>query len=464
MAWCLQVILLGMAVNSSDAFQLGFSHTYYPHPAATATATIIHKQQLQPIRRMDPLFVVTDREADIAEMMMGGERYEMVPLPDRMCDTTLFVGNLCEFVQDEDLSQLFQSVSTLLSVPSCVIRKTNMQSLRYGFVSFPTVEEKEAAIIRYHGSEWKGKRIKVEAIQDDPKRGRVSVPERLVTYVSGSLKKLRKGQVNTMRNAQDSQGQRKKKKKAKGKKGRAGKSTDYVKLSDAEQQELGRACKKGFLTLDGRKAGHAPLASLCSSVSLKSSHLAVAHREWCDEGSKPNIILYKASGRSREVLDHIVVDMSPLRGRVSDKWRSEILDAGVAAEMVLQAAEEADGCEADYDVYQADEDESDISSDPAAPRKPIEQLPFVSIGFFIGERSNAKAMARELVQLWSLPDLEEKVVSDGEAEENEPRKKRHKGGRYENNHGKVGKVISGAKDARRADRRKGRRDEGMHMR
>ena len=71
----------------------------------------------------------------------------MVPLPDRMCDTTIFVGNLCEFVQDDDLSKLFRSVSTLQSVPSCVVRKANMQSLRYGFVSFPTVEEKEVGII-----------------------------------------------------------------------------------------------------------------------------------------------------------------------------------------------------------------------------------------------------------------------------------------------------------------------------
>ena len=31
-------------------------------------------------------------------MMVGGIRYEMVPLPDSMMDTTLFVGNFDEFV------------------------------------------------------------------------------------------------------------------------------------------------------------------------------------------------------------------------------------------------------------------------------------------------------------------------------------------------------------------------------
>ena len=76
-------------------------------------------------------------------MMIGGERYEMVPLPDSMVDTTIFIGNLCEFVKDDDLSNLFQTVSSLQSVPACVARKANMNSLEYGFVTFPTVEEKE---------------------------------------------------------------------------------------------------------------------------------------------------------------------------------------------------------------------------------------------------------------------------------------------------------------------------------
>ena len=79
----------------------------------------------------------------MVELLVGGERYSMVPLPDSMVSTTLFVGNLCEFVHDEDLSQLFQTVSVLQSVPACVARKPNMASLCYGFVTFPSVEEKE---------------------------------------------------------------------------------------------------------------------------------------------------------------------------------------------------------------------------------------------------------------------------------------------------------------------------------
>lgn len=89
------------------------------------------------------LDVLTDREADFVEMTLGGQRYEMVPLPDRMMETTVFVGNICEFVHDEDLSNLFQSVSKLQSLPAVVVRRANMASLQYGFVTFPNAEEKE---------------------------------------------------------------------------------------------------------------------------------------------------------------------------------------------------------------------------------------------------------------------------------------------------------------------------------
>jgi hypothetical protein len=91
------------------------------------------------------LLVHTDRLADNTEMMIGGERYEMCSLPDSMLDTTLWVGNLCEFAHDADLSKLFQSVSSLNSVPACVARKPDMNSMEYGFVSFPNVQEKEVS-------------------------------------------------------------------------------------------------------------------------------------------------------------------------------------------------------------------------------------------------------------------------------------------------------------------------------
>ena len=87
------------------------------------------------------------RDADIVEMLVGGERYSMVPMPNAMKATTIFVGNLCEFVQDSDLSNFFSQVSSLTTVPSCVVRKVNTQSMGYGFVSFPNVQEKEVNYI-----------------------------------------------------------------------------------------------------------------------------------------------------------------------------------------------------------------------------------------------------------------------------------------------------------------------------
>ena len=121
---------------------------------ATATTAILPNVLLQhghqSSRRQDDsaLSVANLRDADFFEMMVGGERYEMVPLPDSMVDTTCFVGNLCEFVRDDDLSDLFRCVSPLKSaLPACVARKPNMNSLHYGFVSFPSIEQKEVRLL-----------------------------------------------------------------------------------------------------------------------------------------------------------------------------------------------------------------------------------------------------------------------------------------------------------------------------
>ena len=89
------------------------------------------------------------RDPDMMEIILGCERYENVPLPDSMLETTIFVGNLCEFAKDEDLSQKFRSVTNLISLPACVARRPNSQSLRYGFVAFPTVEEKEVCLNKF---------------------------------------------------------------------------------------------------------------------------------------------------------------------------------------------------------------------------------------------------------------------------------------------------------------------------
>jgi RNA recognition motif-containing protein len=131
------------------------------------------------------------------EALVGGMRYEMVELPDSLVDTTVFVGNLCEFVSDEDLSSLFQQVSSLNFLPACVARKPNSSSMCYGFVTFPTIQEKESAIIRFSGYVLNDKAIRVEPIIDY--KFRVRVPEKLVSYSLGPAKQLRGGGRNTLR-------------------------------------------------------------------------------------------------------------------------------------------------------------------------------------------------------------------------------------------------------------------------
>ena len=48
--------------------------------------------------------IYSTRDADFVEMLVGGEHYKTVPLPDLMVDTTCFVGNQREFVKGDKLS------------------------------------------------------------------------------------------------------------------------------------------------------------------------------------------------------------------------------------------------------------------------------------------------------------------------------------------------------------------------
>jgi len=111
--------------------------------AVAASRSSTSRRRRSPGSYQPFLRVHTTRDADPTETLLGGQRYSMVPLPDSMVATTVFVGNLCEFVTDDDLSMLFQKVSFLLSVPAVVVRKIDMTSLRYGFVTFPSEAEKE---------------------------------------------------------------------------------------------------------------------------------------------------------------------------------------------------------------------------------------------------------------------------------------------------------------------------------
>ena len=352
-------------------------------------------------------------------MMVGGQRYEMVPLPDSMIDTTLFVGNLCEFVKDEDLDRLFRTVSSLNSVPACVSRKPNWDSLRYGFVTFPTVEEKEKALIKFHGYELNGRQLKVECIRDSPGINRVRVPEKMVMYMCGEVKKTSDGRVNTMRRVtlpvatKVRQGT---KNSSNHKKVASNKADNSVRLSETELAEMSRAERKGYVSL----------MSTAYRQGRKSSVLANAHREWCDAREKPQVILCKASGG--RPLDNVIVDLSPLRihGILDDpkaadeflvKWKAQILLAAETAGMVLREDIIEDNT---VSVFESD-DELDMSTPELVitldnkkswATLAIGKLPVVSLGVFEGERTKAKAMAKELAALWEIPEQQEESLPE----------------------------------------------------
>ena len=375
----------------------------------------------------------------------------MNELPDSMMATTLFVGNLNEFVKDEDLSDLFQVVSSLQTVPACVVRKPDMSSLEYGFVSFPSVEEKEvgenalltkfqfvfsttiisndplfaswydprrtkAAIVRFHATEFRGRRLKVEAIKDTPGIRRVRIPEKMIAYVSGtkksvgstsntihkhSLRRVSRDDVDRMSRAQPS--------KRKGSRGGT-----KPRLSDEERAELERAARKGFVTISG--AG-----------SKRTRPLTQMHRSWCDARGKPQICVHKATGGSRPI-DQVAVDLSPLRFyglfdsafEAEDhtvRWKFEILTAASAHGMQLCGqVDEFDDEECVVDEISDPMENVTVKWDKVTREswatKPIGNLPVLSL-MFQGERSNAKSMAKALAVLWDIPE-KDTLISDGD--------------------------------------------------
>lgn len=358
-----------------------------------------------------PNMIATTRDADFIEEIMGGERYEMVPLPDSMLPTTLFVGNLNEFVTDDILSAFFSSVSRLISVPACVARKPNASSMEYGFVTFPTVQEKEAAILQFHGMEFHGRTLKVEGVRDFDNRNRVRVPGKMVAYACGELKKTRDGRINNLRRISRDDVERLSRGQPSKNKGYGSRNVPH-RLNEEERQEMERAAKKGFVTLAG--TGY--------RRGRKGSPLANIHRQWCDAREKPQIVLCKASGG--RPLDNVIVDLSPLRinGLFDDpadvedflvKWKAEILVAADKSGMELNPDYVQDNTlefsnNINDDHVDAEEETrteyTAVVDTDAWATKPIWRLPVVSMGVFEGERSKAKEMARELAKLWDIPE------------------------------------------------------------
>mmetsp|Transcript_39590 Transcript_39590/g.55781 ORF Transcript_39590/g.55781 Transcript_39590/m.55781 type:complete len:511 (+) Transcript_39590:209-1741(+) len=436
------VTIVTLVLSSCSDTVMGF---FAPVPQSSSRLPL-----MQPKKIPSPLSVSNIRDADYIEMMVGGERYEMVPLPDSMVDTTCFVGNLCEFIKDDDLSNLFTCVSDISSVPACVARKPNMNSLHYGFVSFPSISQKEAAIIKFNGYELNGRRIKVEPILDKANVKRVKVPERLVTYMCGEPKKTHDGRVNTLRRVSREEVDRMTKgnnnnnnwssKKNKNKQATAAASAavaaksgsaspptlssllrqkqKHIRLNDSERNTMERAAKQGFVSLSGTAYRR----------GRRSSALANVHRQWSDARGKPQIILCKASGG--RPLDNVIIDLSPLRAFAlfdnakagedfMTQWRAQILFAAAETGMQLKEGYVEDNT---VGLQMEDANEGEVEEMPPQEEtmmkcsialdskkwatESILNLPAVSLGVFEGERSKAKAMAKQLAKLWGIPEEE----------------------------------------------------------
>jgi hypothetical protein len=277
---------------------------------------------------------------------------------------------------------------------------------------------KQTAIIQYNGYEWNGKCLKVEPIMDLPGQNRVRVPERMVNYVIGTVKKTRSGKplTNGLRRISKDDVDRLSRGQPSKKKGYGSRNVPH-RLNDDERREMDRAAKKGYLELAGSG----------NRRTRKGSPLANIHRQWCDARDKPQILLFKAV--SGHPVDELMIDLSPLRlnGLYDDakqaeeffvKLKTEILSAAASAGMELRSDDDADADdEENAEPVQDDEDLSEYVltlgeiSQEAWASQPIWKLPTVLIpGSFEGERAKAKAMARELAILWEVP---EDTVGDG---------------------------------------------------
>lgn len=89
----------------------------------------------------------------------------------------VFVGNLTWRVRSRHLRELFASTPGVQSVEVIFHTTTPRRSAGYGFVSFSSKEEAEAAISTFNGKELMGRSINVMFKEDTPKKNKSSDSE-----------------------------------------------------------------------------------------------------------------------------------------------------------------------------------------------------------------------------------------------------------------------------------------------
>lgn len=397
----MMLVVVALWISTVSILTTG-STAYVVHwPTTTKRTTSLTRQYL----------LHHTRDADLYEQLVGGERYSMIPIPNQMRETTLFVGNLCEFVHDVDLSALFGQAllssssscevrSQQYSVPAVVARKPNTSSLQYGFVCFRNASETEAAMDRFHEYVWRGKQLRVEPIRDSSQGGPVRIPEKLVRYVCGNNKRGNYNEHKEVKKRHPQRNQNPGRKRSQShyqqqKQKRQPLRSDESALSEPLRQQLERAMKKGFLVLDDAPPN---IQHRQKQPSTTTTLLLHHHRQWCETLRKPQIVVVKHQGHS--VRDTLSVDLSPLCIPSSYLMTYQTDIVHEASRTGMELVDDDWLLEEDWHAGTSRIDHfvlDDCHWNTTLGR----QLP--NVGAFVGERCQAKRMAANLGRLWDIP-------------------------------------------------------------
>lgn len=270
----------------------------------------------------------------------------------------------------------------------------------------------------FHGYSLEGRNIKVERIRSHGPR--VRVPERLLAYTLGEVKRVREGKPNTLRRISKDDVERLSRGQPAKRRGSGSRQVPH-RLSEEDRAAFDRAARNGFVTLSTGGGRYHP--RLLSPSSLRN-----IHRQWCDARAKPQIMLFKAVGR-RQIVDSVLIDLSPLRciddDVLMDKFKADIYRAANLSGMMLVStgySTKNDDDEvlspSDDEGYSTTTDESTeiIVNSSSWETEPIWRLPVVSVGIFEGDRAKAKEMAKRLSLLW---EISEDILSSATIQEEE---------------------------------------------
>ncbi|MBI5816401.1 MAG: RNA-binding protein [Nitrospinae bacterium] len=89
----------------------------------------------------------------------------------------LYVGNLSYKTKDEDLNTLFSEAGAVASVKILTDRETG-RSRGFGFVEMETEDSAQAAISKFDGYTFDGRKLKVNESRPQERRGNTGAPRR----------------------------------------------------------------------------------------------------------------------------------------------------------------------------------------------------------------------------------------------------------------------------------------------